>query len=268
MTVKNPVPADIGALPVDLSGKRVIVTAGAAGIGAAIAGAFAARGARVHVCDVDEQALAACPHPHSRADVSRRDEIERYMDDALSRLGGLDVLVNNAGIAGPTAGIGDIAPQDLDATLDINLAAQFHTVRHALPALREAGGGSIINISSVAGRMGVPMRTPYAATKWGVVGLTRSHRPRDRGPRPQHGRDGGRGNPARTGWRQPGAVRARGGHRQHGAVPGEPLRRDGQRTGHQHRRRPAIAAVATARGLRIVPSRTGARGHRRSAPGA
>ncbi len=160
MTVKNPIPEDIGALPVDLAGKRVIVTAGAAGIGAAIAGAFAARGARVHVCDVDERALVACPHPWSRADVSRRDEIGRYMGEALSHLGGLDVLVNNAGIAGPTAGIGDIAPQDLDATLDINLAAQFHTVRHALPALREAGGGSIINISSVAGRMGVPMRTP------------------------------------------------------------------------------------------------------------
>lgn len=174
MTVKHPIPADIDALPVDLTGQRVIVTAGAAGIGAAIAGAFAARGARVHVCDVDEQALSACPHAWSRADVSRRDQIDRYMGEALAHLGGLDVLVNNAGIAGPTAGIGEIAPQELDATLDINLAAQFHTVRHALPALRQAGGGSIINISSVAGRMGVPMRTPYAATKWGVVGLTRS----------------------------------------------------------------------------------------------
>ncbi|ADP19163.1 short chain dehydrogenase family protein 58 [Achromobacter xylosoxidans A8] len=174
MTVKNAVPADISALPVDLSGKRVIVTAGAAGIGAAIAAAFAERGARVHVCDVDEQALAACPYPSSRADVGRRDEIDRYMQEALAQLGGLDVLVNNAGIAGPTAGIADIKPQELDATLDINLASQFHTVRHALPALRAAGGGSIINISSVAGRMGIPMRTPYAATKWGVVGLTRS----------------------------------------------------------------------------------------------
>lgn len=79
-------------------------------------------------------ALAACPHPWSRADVSQRDQIDRYMQEALARLGGLDVLVNNAGIAGPTAGIADIAPQELDATLDINLASQFHTVRHALPA--------------------------------------------------------------------------------------------------------------------------------------
>lgn len=168
-TLMNP-----GALPVDLSGKRVIVTAGAAGIGAALADAFAERGARVHVCDVDDQALAGCRHAWARADVGSRDEIDRYMQTALSHLGGLDVLVNNAGIAGPTAGIADITEEELAATLDINLASQFHTVRHALPALRQAGGGSIINISSVAGRMGLPMRTPYAATKWGVVGLTRS----------------------------------------------------------------------------------------------
>lgn len=165
---------DLTALPVDLSGRRVIITAGASGIGAALADAFAERGARVHLCDVDDGALSRCRHAWSRADVSRREDIDRYMETALAHLGGLDVLVNNAGIAGPTASVTDIEPADLSATLDINLASQFHTVRHAVPALREADGGSIINISSVAGRMGLPMRTPYAASKWGVVGLTRS----------------------------------------------------------------------------------------------
>lgn len=165
---------DLTALPVDLSGRRVIITAGASGIGAALADAFAERGARVHLCDVDDGALSHCRHAWSRADVSRREDIDRYMETALAHLGGLDVLVNNAGIAGPTASVTDIEPADLSATLDINLASQFHTVRHAVPALREADGGSIINISSVAGRMGLPMRTPYAASKWGVVGLTRS----------------------------------------------------------------------------------------------
>jgi len=165
---------DLTALQVDLSGRRVIITAGASGIGAALADAFAERGARVHLCDVDDSALSHCRHAWSRADVSRREDIDRYMETALAHLGGLDVLVNNAGIAGPTASVTDIEPADLSATLDINLASQFHTVRHAVPALREAGGGSIINISSVAGRMGLPMRTPYAASKWGVVGLTRS----------------------------------------------------------------------------------------------
>lgn len=167
-------PHDLTALPVDLSGRRVIITAGAAGIGAALADTFADRGAHVHVCDVDQNALAASRHACSRADVSRRDDIDRYMETALAHLGGLDVLVNNAGIAGPTAAITDIEPDDLSATLDINLASQFHTVRHAVPALRQAGGGAIINISSVAGRMGIPMRAPYTASKWGVIGLTRS----------------------------------------------------------------------------------------------
>lgn len=116
------VPADIGALPVDLSGKRVIVTAGAAGIGAAIAGA-GARGAHVHVCDAGRRSAGRLPaRLGARGREDRRDEIERYMGEALAHLGGLDVLVNNAGIAGPTAGIGDITPQDLGATLDINLA--------------------------------------------------------------------------------------------------------------------------------------------------
>lgn len=162
------------SLPVDLSGKRVIITAGGAGIGAAIADAFADRGARVHLCDVNDAALKSCRHPWRRADVSKRDDIDSYMQTALAHLGGLDVLINNAGIAGPTAAIADIEPEELAATLDINLASQFHTLRHAAPALRAAGGGSIINISSVAGRMGLPMRTPYVASKWGVVGLTRS----------------------------------------------------------------------------------------------
>lgn len=120
-------------------------------------------------CQAHGAQLLAVP-----TDVSDEAACRALVAQSAQQFGGLDVLVNNAGIAGPTAGIADIAPQELDATLDINLASQFHTVRHALPALRAAGGGSIINISSVAGRMGVPMRTPYAATKWGVVGLTRS----------------------------------------------------------------------------------------------
>ncbi|WP_313458663.1 SDR family oxidoreductase [Achromobacter sp.] len=167
-------PHDSTVLPVDLSGRRVIITAGAGGIGAALADAFADRGARVHLCDVDKNAVAASRHAASLADVSRREDVDRYMETALAHLGGLDVLVNNTRIAGPTTRITDIQPDDLSATLDINLASQFHTVRHAVPALRQSGGGAIINISSVAGRMGIPMRTPYTASKWGVVGLTRS----------------------------------------------------------------------------------------------
>ncbi len=162
-----------------VDGLRVMVTAGAAGIGRAIATAFANDGARVHVCDLDEGALEAfareCPEARvSRADVASVAEVDACFDTAQAWLGGLDVLVNNAGIAGPTGGVEDITPEDWDRTLAINIHGQFYCARRAVPLLKAAGGGSIVNLSSAAGIRGFPMRTPYAASKWAVVGLTKS----------------------------------------------------------------------------------------------
>jgi NAD(P)-dependent dehydrogenase (short-subunit alcohol dehydrogenase family) len=162
------------ALPVDLSGLRVAITAGAGGIGRVMADSFAERGARVWVSDVDEAALAECPHACTRADAGSLPDLEAFMSAALAGLGGLDVLVNNAGIAGPTARVEDVPPDALEATLRIDLASQFHCARLAIPALRAAGGGSIVNLSSAAGRFGFPLRAPYAAAKWGVVGFTKT----------------------------------------------------------------------------------------------
>ena len=161
-------------LPVRLDGLRVAITAGAGGIGRVMADSFAACGARPFVSDIDETALADCPYPAIRADAGRHADMDMFMDAALAELGGLDVLVNNAGIAGPTAAIETIDPGDLDATLQICLASQFHCARRAVPALRDAGGGSIINLSSAAGKFGFPLRSPYAAAKWGVIGFTRT----------------------------------------------------------------------------------------------
>ncbi|MEJ1978572.1 MAG: SDR family oxidoreductase [Acetobacteraceae bacterium] len=161
-------------LPVNLAGLRVAITAGAGGIGRVMADSFAACGARLFVSDIDLAALADCPHPSMAADAGDPAQIDRFMDAALAELGGLDVLVNNAGIAGPTKRIEDIEPAELDATLQICLASQFHCARRAVPALRAAGGGSIINLSSAAGKFGFPLRSPYAAAKWGVIGFTRS----------------------------------------------------------------------------------------------
>ena len=161
-------------LTVRLDGLRVAVTAGAAGIGRVMADSFAACGARVFLCDVDREALAACPHPSVFADVETPEGCDAFMDAALGRLGGLDILLNNAGIAGPTARVEDVAPEALSRTLKIDLEAMFHCARRAVPALREAGGGSIVNLSSAAGRFGFPLRSPYAAAKWGVVGFTKS----------------------------------------------------------------------------------------------
>jgi NAD(P)-dependent dehydrogenase (short-subunit alcohol dehydrogenase family) len=163
-----------GALTVSLEGLRVAISAGAAGIGRVMADSFAGCGAKVFVCDVDREALAACPHPNTYADIETAEGCDTFMDAALSGLGGLDVLVNNAGIAGPTARVEDVAPEALTRTLRIDLESMFHCARRAVPALREAGGGSIVNLSSAAGRFGFPMRSPYAAAKWGVVGFTKS----------------------------------------------------------------------------------------------
>ena len=161
-------------LPIRLDGLRVAISAGAGGIGRVMADSFAAAGARLFVSDIDEVALADCPHPSIRADASDVAELDRFMTAALAELGGLDVLVNNVGIAGPTKRVEEVDPAELDATLQICLASQFHCARRAVPALRAAGGGSIINLSSAAGKFGFPLRSPYAAAKWGVIGFTRT----------------------------------------------------------------------------------------------
>ena len=162
------------------SGQRVLVTAGAAGIGRAIVEALVAAGARVHLCDVDEAALAALaaralPTCRPAAPTSpTRPTSTACSPISQARLGGLDVLVNNAGIAGPTAPIEEIDPADWRRCLEVDLTGQFLCARRAVPLLKAAGGGAIVNMSSAAGRLGYAFRTPYAAAKWGVIGLTQS----------------------------------------------------------------------------------------------
>ena len=159
-----------------LKGARVLVTAGAAGIGRAIVDGFLAEGARVATCDIDGDALATLPPEviAHRVDVSDPDALTGFVDRAIAELGGLDALVNNAGIAGPTARIEDVALDDWDRTLRIVLTAQYLCASRAVGALRQSDNGSITCISSLAGRMGFAMRTPYAAAKWGVIGLAKS----------------------------------------------------------------------------------------------
>ena len=155
-------------------GLRVLVTAGAAGIGLAIARTFRDAGARVFVCDIDDTALGALDKDigRTKADVASRADVDRLFAESQKALGGLDVLVNNAGIAGPTAKVEDIAPEDWDRCIAIDLTGMFNCTRKGMPLIKAAGGGSIINLSSIAGRLGFPLRTPYAAAKWAVVGFT------------------------------------------------------------------------------------------------
>jgi len=158
---------------------RVLVTAGGSGIGRAIAETFAKAGARVHISDIEEKFLGDAKRRLPQAsqtlgDVAKLADVERLFADVQRSLGGLDVLVNNAGIAGPTAKVEDIRPEDWERTLAVDLNGMFFCTRKAMPLIKAAGGGSIINLSSIAGRLAFPMRTPYSAAKWAVVGFTQS----------------------------------------------------------------------------------------------
>lgn len=159
--------------------QRVLVTAGASGIGFAIAKTLIGMGARVAICDISEDMLnksrAELKGAESCvADVSVDADVDRMFDMVASKLGGLDALINNAGIAGPTGGVDEIDPADWRRCLDICLTGQFLCARRATPMLKTAGGGSIVNMSSAAGRHGYAFRTPYSSAKFGVIGFTQS----------------------------------------------------------------------------------------------
>lgn len=166
-------------MSVDVTGLRVIVTAGAGGIGRAIAGTFHAQGAKVHICDVATDALAVAAKElpglgTTVADVADPAQVDQLFDEAAATLGGLDVLVNNAGIAGPTGPVDTMDIAAWDRTIAVNISSQFYCARRAVPLLKAAGGGLIANLASVAGLFGYPLRAPYAASKWAVVGFSKT----------------------------------------------------------------------------------------------
>lgn len=157
-----------------LDGKRAVVTAGAGGAGLVIAGHLRREGAEVFVCDIDAAAVAALPGGIAGAvvDVSEPDAVDDWLGPIVG--GGIDILVNNAGIAGQT---GPVEELDFDAwrrCLSVCLDSQFLFARRVVPAMKAGGAGTIVNISSTAGLMGMPHRAPYVAAKFGVVGLTKA----------------------------------------------------------------------------------------------
>jgi len=166
-------------MDLDIKNLRVLVTAGANGIGREIARSFINEGAKVHVCDVDDAALAALKTSdpmitQSHCDVADRSQVADLFKTAIATLGGLDALVNNAGIAGPTGKLEDINPEDWDRCVAVCLTSQFNCARLAIPFLKQSKNASIANLSSAAGKFGFAMRAPYAAAKWGVIGFTKS----------------------------------------------------------------------------------------------
>ena len=162
-----------------VAGLRVLVTAGAGGIGRAIATTFHQLGAQVHVCDVAAEPLVALAQEFpglstTVTDVADPAQVDQLFDEATAALGGLDVLVNNAGIAGPTGPVESMEIAAWDRTIAVNISSQFYCARRAVPLLKAAGGGLIVNLASVAGLFGYPLRAPYAASKWAVVGYSKT----------------------------------------------------------------------------------------------
>ena len=162
-----------------MTGRRVIITAAASGIGRVVAAAFVAAGDTVHLCDIDTASLVAVRDElpgvvATQVDLADGDAVDAWVCATIEALGGVDVLVNNAGIKGPTAFVEDVTPTEWRESLAVGLDTQYLTARRVAPLMKAQGSGSIINMSSMAGVFGYGRRTPYAAAKWAVIGLTKS----------------------------------------------------------------------------------------------
>jgi NAD(P)-dependent dehydrogenase (short-subunit alcohol dehydrogenase family) len=162
-----------------MNSQRVLVTAGAAGIGLEIVRAFAAAGAAVFVCDIDRNAVGVLADEVAGiktgiCDIANRKDIEQMIGEAVQALGGLDVLVNNAGVSGPTAPVEEMDPDEWEKVMQVDLTGTFNVTRLAIPHLKKSKAGVIINMSSVAGRFGYANRSPYCTAKWGIIGFTKT----------------------------------------------------------------------------------------------
>jgi NAD(P)-dependent dehydrogenase (short-subunit alcohol dehydrogenase family) len=159
--------------------QKVLITAAASGIGLEMARAFSAAGAKVFITDINPAALEAArkelPTVMTRVcDNSKRTDIEAMVPEAVEALGGLDVLVNNAGIAGPTAPVETADPVQWEAVMTVDVIGTFHVTRLAIPHLKKSAAGSIVVMSSLGGRFGYPNRSAYCTAKMGLIGFAKT----------------------------------------------------------------------------------------------
>lgn len=163
-------------MDLELANKRVLITAGANGIGRAVAESFASEGANVLVCDIDAEAVESVESGTAFhaviADVSSSEAVAKLFSEVENHLGGLDILVNSAGVSGPAKPVQDLTDQEWRNTFAVNLDSSFYCARQAIPLLRKAGGGSVVNFSSICGVLPYLYRSPYCSAKYGVIGLT------------------------------------------------------------------------------------------------
>jgi len=169
-------------MPLSLYNKKIIISAGASGIGWSTAKVCLSRGAIVYLCDIDNKSLNKIrKHPLNNKklfsyefDASDEYEVSNFFQQVNKKTKKIDALINNVGVAGPTGTIENLSSEDWERTLKINVISHFYFTKLAIPMLKKNKGGSIINISSGAGIMGFPLRSPYAASKWAVIGVTKT----------------------------------------------------------------------------------------------
>lgn len=167
----------------DVTGKRILITGGASGIGAASALLLASRGAKVVIGDMAEEMGESVAQQgrdagnsivFKKVDVTSGDEVRALFDFAVETLGGLDVVVNNAGIDHKPSPMHELSDEDFDRNIDVNLKGVWHCMRAAINCMIPNGGGHVINVASIAGLRSAPMISAYSAAKHGVMGLTKS----------------------------------------------------------------------------------------------
>ena len=169
-------------MPLSLHNKKIIISAGASGIGWATAKICLSKGAIVYLCDIDIKSLKKTKkHPLNNkrlfsyeCDASDEYEVSNLFNKIKKKTNKIDALINNVGIAGPTGTLEKLSSEDWEKTLKINVISHFYFTKLAIPLLKKNKSGSIINISSGAGILGFPLRSPYAASKWAIIGVTKT----------------------------------------------------------------------------------------------
>jgi NAD(P)-dependent dehydrogenase (short-subunit alcohol dehydrogenase family) len=159
--------------------KKVFISAGGSGIGRCIAEAFLNNDDEVFVCDINAQSLEQFQKDYPKlhiyvCDLAEPEQIKLMFAQAVQKLGHIDVLVNNTGISGPTIAADELSFDDWNMVINLNLNSTFLITQLAIPLLKQSGAGVIINMSSIAGRLGYPYRLAYSTSKWGLIGFTKT----------------------------------------------------------------------------------------------